>query len=960
MIPAHWRLAYENLSLQRKIALVLGGAVIMVAAAITLAAFLLSRHLLIANVQYTLETQASQKQLAIQLRLESTLTQARAIVDNSVDSKLLDSRPDKQSFLAPLLSHQKLPFDGTLLMLTDAGGRPVASNRLLATDENPVPAQSLLRQTLDDGRPRAEISRLPGAESGTLMLVLPVTRALSGQRQGAVILTIPLGALIDSIAPNYRFSLFDGHAQLLAGSPLAGKYLEASQAVVMPAPFDGIEMRVVVSQDRALALRKLDNLIFLFLIISALLLVSVTVFSRTVARFLTHPLRDVVAAAERISATGRPDAVLATGRADEFGRLAGALNTMLGRLNDAYGELEDTVEERTRALRAILDNVPFLLWLKDADGRFIIVNKAFAEACGQPSPEALVGLNDLDIWPEDLARAYMADDQEVLASGREKNTEEPVEIDGQRQWIETFKKPVIDRDALVIGTVGFARNITARKEMEARLAESEQRWSLAISGTNDGIWDWDHRTNHVFFSERWKQMLGYAPAEIGDTVEAWSTLVHPQDLPVVMENLARHLCHETDFYNCEFRMRARNGKYQWILARGKAIFDGQGNAIRILGSHTDISDRKLAEADLKVRTTQLASIFALSPDGFVAFGQSQHIDYVSPAFVHLTGISENTLVGKDEAGLLAALQDRCDSHSQATILAFDALKLAASGKPAEQRVVLELKRPAQRIIEVGQRSQRGEQVSKIFYLRDITHETEVDHLKSEFLSTAAHELRTPMASILGFSELLITNDEFDEGTRRELLQTIHRQSELMASIINELLDLARIEARRGTDFVYESVDLTQLARQTAAGMHMPNDQRKVSLDMTMTPYFIWADRRKVTQAMLNVLSNAYKYSPNGGRIGMRLVNRSKDGRREAGVCISDEGIGMTAEQLAKVCDRFYRADASGRILGTGLGMSIVKEIMDLLGGELNIQSAPGEGTRVTLWFRSDEHLEKGA
>jgi PAS domain S-box-containing protein len=960
MIPAHWRLAYENLSLQRKIAFVLGTTVIMVGAAITLAAFLLSRHLLIANVQYTLETQASQQQLAIQLRLESAVAQAQAIADGSRDGKLLDNMPDAQSFLAPLLSNQKPPFDDTLLLLTNARGQAVASNRLFAVDETPIPAQTILRQTLDDGRPRAEVSHQPNADSGALMLVLPVTQALNGQRLGAVILNIPLRALIDSVAPNYRFTLLDGQAQLLAGSPLTGKHLKASQAVEMPAPFDGIEMRVVVSQDRALALRKLDNLIFLFLIISALLLVSVMVLSRAVARFLTHPLRDVVAAAERVSATGRPDAILATGRKDEFGRLAGALNTMLARLNDAYGELEGTVEERTRALRAILDNVPFLLWLKDADGRFIIVNRAFAEACGQPAPEALVGLNDLDIWPEDLARAYMADDQEVIAGGQEKNTEEPVEIDGQRQWIETFKKPVIDRDGEVIGTVGFARNITARREMEARLAESEQRWSLAISGTNDGIWDWDHRTNQVFFSERWKQMLGYAPEEIGDTVEAWSTLVHPQDLPVVMENLARHLCHETDFYHCEFRMRARDGKYQWILARGKAIFDDQGNAIRILGSHTDISDRKLAEADLKVRTAQLASIFTLSPDGFVAFGKTQRIDYVSPAFVQMTGIAESALVGKDEAGLLAALGECCDSHAQATTLAFDALRLAASGNPSDQRVVLELKRPAQRIIEIGQRSQRGEQVSKIFYLRDITHETEVDHLKSEFLSTAAHELRTPMASILGFSELLISNQEFDEATRQELLQTIHRQSELMAAIINELLDLARIEARRGTDFIYESVDLTQLARQTAASMHMPNDDRKVSLDMTMTPYFIWADRRKVTQAMINVLSNAYKYSPNGGRIGMRMVNRSKDGRREAGVCISDEGIGMTAEQLAKVCDRFYRADASGRILGTGLGMSIVKEIMDLLGGDLNIQSAPGEGTRVTLWFRSDEHLEKGA
>jgi signal transduction histidine kinase len=252
-----------------------------------------------------------------------------------------------------------------------------------------------------------------------------------------------------------------------------------------------------------------------------------------------------------------------------------------------------------------------------------------------------------------------------------------------------------------------------------------------------------------------------------------------------------------------------------------------------------------------------------------------------------------------------------------------------------------------RVLEIGLRQGHGGGVSQVLSMRDVTHETEVDLMKSEFLSTAAHELRTPMSSIYGFSELMLRR-RLSPERQQEVVATIHRQSELMIAIINELLDLARIEARRGQDFVLESCDLTQLLPALVADFRAPGQRPEPQLDLGTRPAPVNVDPAKLRQALLNVLSNAYKYSPGGGAVDVRLLR--DDGLLRLGIEVRDHGIGMTPEQLARVSERFYRADASGTIPGTGLGMSIVKEIVELLGGSLALASEAGQGTTVTLWL----------
>ncbi|MEI7612580.1 MAG: HAMP domain-containing sensor histidine kinase [Betaproteobacteria bacterium] len=231
-------------------------------------------------------------------------------------------------------------------------------------------------------------------------------------------------------------------------------------------------------------------------------------------------------------------------------------------------------------------------------------------------------------------------------------------------------------------------------------------------------------------------------------------------------------------------------------------------------------------------------------------------------------------------------------------------------------------------------------------------------MKSEFLATAAHELRTPMASIFGFSEILLTQ-EFDEDRRHEFLSIIHKQSKLMASILNELLDLARIEERRGKDFVFQATDVQALVNEVVDGFKLPEGRSAPTLLMPTETLFIMADQKKAQQAIINVLSNAFKYSPEDGEICVTIERAVIDAIGDADtralsdmvtIRILDHGIGMTPEQLERVFQRFYRADTSGKIPGTGLGMSITKEIINLHHGVIDISSQISYGTVVTLKF----------
>jgi signal transduction histidine kinase len=261
---------------------------------------------------------------------------------------------------------------------------------------------------------------------------------------------------------------------------------------------------------------------------------------------------------------------------------------------------------------------------------------------------------------------------------------------------------------------------------------------------------------------------------------------------------------------------------------------------------------------------------------------------------------------------------------------------------------LHLTRPQTRVVQAQSRRNIAGRSETILYFRDVTHEDAVDRMKSEFLAAAAHELRTPMVSIFGFTELLLKR-KFTPERQADMLQTIHRQSGLLVKMINELLDLARIESRGGLDMQIDAHPLTELVENSVKGLMRTDTERQVSVGST-PEVLVLIDPEKMQLAMSNLLSNAFKYSPHGGTVSLNSRVEKTGDSGFVVIEVSDQGIGMSPEQLERAFERFYRADASGNIPGTGLGLSLVKEVAELHQGRVTLSSTLGAGTTAHLWI----------
>jgi diguanylate cyclase (GGDEF)-like protein/PAS domain S-box-containing protein len=258
---------------------------------------------------------------------------------------------------------------------------------------------------------------------------------------------------------------------------------------------------------------------------------------------------------------------------------------------DRTARLRDTLA----LLEAVMSGTPDLIYAKDRDGRYLLANASVERLMGRPAAE-IIGRRDSEIFTPEIAAPLMANDRHVLESG-EPYTVEEVAFNGDvLHTYSSTKAPQRDGRGQIIGTLGISRDVTDMKAAEAALRQSELRWAFALEGSGDGIWDWDLRSGHVFYSRQWKAMLGYDEADIGTTVDEWASRVHPDDLPRCWEIIDRHAGGATRDFVLEHRMRAKDGGWRWIHDRGRVIErDEDGTPLRMIGTHTDITVRRESE-----------------------------------------------------------------------------------------------------------------------------------------------------------------------------------------------------------------------------------------------------------------------------------------------------------------------------------------------------------------------------
>ena len=276
---------------------------------------------------------------------------------------------------------------------------------------------------------------------------------------------------------------------------------------------------------------------------------------------------------------------------------------------------------------------------------------------------------------------------------------------------------------------------------------------------------------------------------------------------------------------------------------------------------------------------------------------------------------------------------------------FSFMRRAFDGESMEESVTFSMNQEERFIQMYAEKIHlRGTRHGTMLVFRDVTQETEVDRLKTELVSTVSHELRTPLTSIIGFTELLRYRTMPAERIE-QYLGMIHKETLRLEDLISNLLDVQRMESGKQT-YHSQPESLHAILKETIAIHQGASEHHQLSLECD-TNLYVYGDRDRLSQLFTNMLHNAIKYSPDGGKVAVCVTNDKSD---VIEISIQDAGIGIPASALPKLFDKFYRVDnsASRKIGGTGLGLAICKEIAEGHGGTIHVDSSVGHGSTFTI------------
>ena len=444
----------------------------------------------------------------------------------------------------------------------------------------------------------------------------------------------------------------------------------------------------------------------------------------------------------------------------------------------------------------------------------------------------------------------------------------------------------------------------------------------------------------------WTQTFGFSEAEL--MARPFLDFVHPDDRPATIAEVEK-LATGAKTVNFRNRYQCRDGGYRWVA--WTAIPAMSVGLIYAMGR--DITEQVQADAELKAANlaaaTQLALLTALVDTlgvGVVLVNRESVVAHWNKEASRLTGIPAEQalrqnmrLVGE---GLAARVADYPSLRANLE-RAFRAVETNSF-----PMIILEPRREIEVAVSPAMLASDGGQVGSVMVLHDITAAKELDRAKDELIATVSHELRTPLASLVGFTELLLTR-EFSEARRKQYLETMLHEGQRLSELINDFLDLQRMEGG------YKRLDLgpADLRALIARAVTTAGDDSRtpIEIDLPEGLPLVMTDTNAIHQVLINLLSNARKYSPGSGAISV--------GARVAGnvveVSIQDHGLGIPAEELPKLFNKFYRVPKADRqqISGTGLGLAISRRIIEAHGGSVGVESeGPGKGSRFYFTVRA--------
>ena len=519
-------------------------------------------------------------------------------------------------------------------------------------------------------------------------------------------------------------------------------------------------------------------------------------------------------------------------------------------------------------------------------------------------------------------------------------------------------------EQLVIQNHRLEAEIAGHQATLNALRESEERFRLAVSGTNDGIWDYDLITGRCTYSPRWKQMLGWQDAEISESRDEWYRRVHSDDLEKALTDIELHLTAKTPIYENIHRLQHRDGFYRWVLDRGRVVLDGRGRPARLVGATTDITEQRRHQVRIQHLNDRLEQILRSVAEGIFGIDTSGRITFANAAMERLSARPRSEMIGRSASDLLLRRGAGADDSTLGEGLIWAACH---SSEPQTVRNDL-LRRPDGSTLPVDYTAAplaTGNVVTgAVVVVRDATERLKIElgleqarlaaeetsRAKSAFLAIMSHELRTPLNTILGFSEI-IRDAAFGLTAierYREYAGDIFESGSHLLELINDILDLSKIEAHRmeiephWQELRYTLTSIIRLIRDKSARQ---NVHLTVNFDQDLP--LLYADERAFKQIILNILSNALKFTPPEGQI---IIHASA--RPDGGIAISvtDTGPGIPTEQLDRLFLPFEQIDNryNRETAGTGLGLSLTKGLVEIHDGSVTIESLLGTGTTVTI------------
>lgn len=620
--------------------------------------------------------------------------------------------------------------------------------------------------------------------------------------------------------------------------------------------------------------------------------------------------------------------------------------------------LETEVRAQKERLQVTLQSIGDGVIVCDLEGRVWAMNPVAefltgwteSEAVGQPLEEVFHIVNeDTRQTVENPALRAL---REGVIVGLANHTN-LIAKDGSERAIDDSAAPIRDAEGNVFGAVLIFRDMTARKQAESQLRESEARFRLMADAAPVLIWVSDAKKRGIYFNQRWLEFTGRSlEDELG---EGWLANIHPED-----RERAVAICGEAfqrrEPFQMEFRMRRADGEYRWILNHGVPRFTEQGELTGYVGTCTDLTERREAEKALQENEQRLQAVLEILPLPLYIADAKGRLELTNLAADALWGqarLSESLETYSDDYhALWPHTGKRVESHewgmaralAQGEHVTAEEMELLCPN--GQRRMILNYARPI--------RNAEGQIAGGVAVNVDITDLKraeeklrEADRRKDEFLATLAHELRNPLAPIRTGLELLKTLKD-NPAELEDIRSTMERQTDQLIRLVNDLLDISRITQGK-FEIRKRRVNLADVL-QSALEASLPFVEEAghtLTANLPDQPIHLDADSHRLTQVFSNLLSNAAKYTPEGGRIWLSVACQ-KD---EVLVSVKDNGVGIPAEKQESIFEMFAQIEHPIEKLytGLGIGLTLAKSLVDMHEGTIEVSSdGPSQGSEFRV------------